>query len=425
MLNFLKKFFINSERENIELIKKSKYFDEKYYLLENSNVKGDPACHYYYHGWKEGKSPSFDFSNDFYLKNYKDVADAGINPLLHYLKFGKSENRIIGKDNGLTLKKIYEKMYGCVYFYKTYLYDTNIQRINIFFDSIDEKVEDLCELLEYIVKFCNDYDYCLRIIYFSANFETLKAILKKYKIELPSDTVFLNLKSSNYLEVGLDEKYICVSWKTARALLNTSSINSTIYYYLSNDINKLSKEEYYQVSNICMNNHVVVIANDKSDINYIKECHLKFELSDKKLELKQINQLYCDFDKMFIVGIELLDDAFLSGILNCEMWRVNILESEKKINFHFETNVGIKRVNEMSNDADLAFVISYDKKDISLDCPYISVWVEEKKIKLDNYILITEFNYQKLLETKEFFISTIERDSEEFQKCITKLEDKR
>lgn len=425
MLNFLKKIFINSEHENIELIRKSKYFDEQYYLLENPKVKGDPASHYYYQGWKEGKSPSFDFSNNFYLKNYKDVADAGINPLIHYLKFGKAENRVIGKENGLTLKKVYEKVYGCAYFYKTYIYDTNIKRVNLFFDSIDEKVEDLCELLKYVVKFCNDYNYCLRIVYFSADFEILKNILKTNKIELPIDTVFLNLKTSNYLEVGLDEKYICASWKTARALLNTSSINTTIYYYLYGDISNLSKEEYYKVSNICTNEHVIVMAKDKKDINFIKKCNLKFELSNTKLDLKQVNQLYCDFDKMFIIGIELLDDAFLSGVLDCETCKVNILNGKNNFNFHFETNVSIKRVNEMSDDADFIFIISYNKKEVPSDKCYINTWVEEKNIKLDNFILVTEYDYQKLLENKEFSISTIERDSKEFQKCISKLKDKR
>jgi len=425
MLNFLKKIFTNSDRENIELIRKSKYFDEQYYLLENPKLKGDPCSHYYYYGWKEGKSPSFDFSNNFYLKNYKDVEDAGINPLLHYLKFGKAENRVIGKDNGLTLKKAYEKTYGCPYFYKTYVHDTDIKRVNIFFDSIDDNVKELSELLKYIINFCEQYEYCLRIVYFSADFEIFKDVLKSNKIELPDNTIFLNLKSSNYLEVGLDEKYICTSWKNARALLNTSSINTTIYYYLCDNIESLSKEEYYQVSNICMNEHVVVMANNNKVINSIKECKLKFEIGNSKLQIKEANQLYCDFDKMFIVGIELLDNAFLAGILDSEAWRVSIVEREKNFNFHFETNVSIKRVYEITNDADFIFSISYDKKKISYDKPYLIAWIEEKNTKLKNFILIKDYNFQKMLEKQEFSISTIKHNTQEFQKYIFKLKDKR
>ena len=425
MLNFLKKVFINSERENIELIRKSKYFDEKYYLSENPNLKGDPCRHYYYYGWKEGKSPSFDFSNNFYLKNYKDVKDSGINPLVHYIKYGKAENRIISKENGLSLKKMYEKAYGCAYFYKTYINDINLKRVNMFFDDIDGSVNDLCQLFEYIIKFCNNYNYCLRIVYFNADFEILKEFLKNNNINLPTNTIFLKLKSSNYLEVGSNEKYICASWKTARALLNTVSINSTIYYYLPDNINSLPKEEYYQISNICMNTHVVVMAKSKDIIDSLKGCFLKFEISNLKLEVKDINQLYCDFGEMFIVGIELLDRAFLSGVLKKNDWSVKVLEWKKYFNFHFETNVSIRKVYEFDECADFVFSISYDKKKVSYNKPYISAWVEEKKINYKNFILIEDENYQKMLEIKDFSISTIDSYFKNFEKCILKLIDKR
>lgn len=414
-----------SDIKNMYLIKKSKYFDEKYYKLENPGVKGDPCSHYYYYGWKEGKSPSFEFSNDFYLKNYKDVEDAGINPLLHYLKFGKAENRIIEKDNGLTLKKVYEKVYGCAYFYKTYVYDTNIKRVNLFFDSINEDVVQLSGLIEYVVNFCKKHNYELRIVYFTVDFELLKDVLTNNKIILPDKTIFLNLKSSNYLEVGLNDKYICTSWKTARALLNTASIHANIYYYLQDNLEELPKEECYQIFNICTNDHVVVMVKDKKVIDSIKKCQLKFETGKKKIGLNKVNQLYCDFDKMFIVGVELLNDVFLSGVLDSDAWRVNILENEKDFKFHFDTNVGIRKISGIENDADLVFYMSYDKKDISCDSPFVNTWVEEKKIKLKNYIIINDKNnFDRLLSSEEFSISTIDNYYDEFNNCISKLMDK-
>lgn len=426
MFRFLKRIFANTDKENIELIRKSKYFDEKYYLLENPKVKGDPCSHYYYYGWKEGKSPSFQFSNNFYLKNYKDVGDAGINPLLHYLKFGKAENRIIEKDNGLTLKKVYEKVYGCAYFYKTYVYNTNVKRVNLFFDAIDERLESLCELLQYVVSFCEKEKYELRIVYFMADFELLKNVLETKEITLPEKTVFLNLKSSNYLEVGLNEKYICTSWKTARALLNTASMNANIYYYLPDNLKELSREEYYQISNICNNDHVVVMTKNKKLIEDIKKCQLKFEIGNKKLDLNDANQLYCDFDKMFIVGVELLNDVFLSRVLDSDNWRVNILENEKDFKFHFDTNVSIRKTMKIDDDADFVFYMSYDKKDVSCEVPFINAWVEEKNVKLNNYVIITdENNFDKILKDEKFSISTIDNYYEEFKKCVSKLKDER
>lgn len=422
MFKSIKKLFSNPEKENIELIRNSKYFDKQYYQKENPKIKGDPCRHYYYYGWKEGKSPSFDFSNNFYLKNYKDVEDAGINPLLHYLKFGKSENRIIEKDNGLTIKKIYEKIYGCTYFYKTYIYDTNIKRLNLFFDSIDKNVEKLNSLIKYIVEFCETQNYNLRIIYSKADFEILKKVLNDNKINLPKQTIFLNLKSSNYLEVGLNEKYVCTSWKTARALLNTASLNNNIYYYLLENIQELPKEEYYQISNICMNTHVIPIVKNKKIIDSIKKCQLKFEISNQKLNLNNANYMYCDFDKMFIVGIELLNESFLEGILDSKKWKVNILENEKDFKFHFDTKVNIKKTTSINEDANLIFKMSYIKQNVLYDKPFINAWVEEEHAQITNYILIDDKNsYQKLLDSEKKTISNIDNFYNKFKKYIYKL----
>ena len=60
LFNFIRKVFGNHsvDKENIKLIRNSKYFDDKYYRLENPSVKGDACSQYYYYGWKDGKSPS-------------------------------------------------------------------------------------------------------------------------------------------------------------------------------------------------------------------------------------------------------------------------------------------------------------------------------------------------------------------------------
>ena len=42
------KDFRNTDKNNIQLIKKSEFFDEEYYLNENPNIKMSAAKHYYY-----------------------------------------------------------------------------------------------------------------------------------------------------------------------------------------------------------------------------------------------------------------------------------------------------------------------------------------------------------------------------------------
>jgi glycosyltransferase involved in cell wall biosynthesis len=69
--------------------------DHSYYRTRypELNDAGDPVRHYLDAGWREGRNPTPDFSTNFYLSEYRDVAEAGLNPFLHYLLHGRSEGR--------------------------------------------------------------------------------------------------------------------------------------------------------------------------------------------------------------------------------------------------------------------------------------------------------------------------------------------
>ena len=424
MFNFIRKVFGNHsvDKENIKLIRNSKYFDDKYYRLENPSVKGDACSHYYYYGWKDGKSPSYEFSNNFYLKNYKDVEDAGVNPLLHYLKFGKAENRIIEKDNGLSLKKVYEEIYGCPYFYKTYVYDSNIKRINLFFDEIDDKVFGMNLLFQFVLKYCYHDNYQLRIIYNSADFEILKEFLQKNNLSLPKNTVFLNLKGSNYLEIGLEEKYVCTSWKNARALLNTASMNSNIYFYV-NSLDNLEDGIFYQISNICCNEKVVCLVDNKKILQHLKSCQLKFTTNNQKLKINELNQLYCNFNDMFIVGVELLNEAFLNGVLNPEEWMVNIVDCDNDFKFHFDTNVRIRKVSKIESHANFVFQLSYLKQENTYEVPAIMGFVKEMDYVKKEIIDLNCVNDKDIVWNNKFENTKINNGYKEFEKKLDRIQE--
>ena len=53
----------------------------------------DPALHYLLHGGLEGRDPGPFFSTEAYLARYPDVAEAGVNALLHYETHGRREGR--------------------------------------------------------------------------------------------------------------------------------------------------------------------------------------------------------------------------------------------------------------------------------------------------------------------------------------------
>ncbi len=68
--------------------------DSEWYLDNYRDVKlhnADPAEHYFFHGWAEGRDPSAQFSSNDYLDINHDVREAKFNPFLHYLKYGRFE----------------------------------------------------------------------------------------------------------------------------------------------------------------------------------------------------------------------------------------------------------------------------------------------------------------------------------------------
>lgn len=86
------------KEEHISLIKASGLFDVEWYQKicpELSKLPLTPVEHYLSIGYKMGLNPSEKFNGNLYLERYPDVAEEGVNPLIHYILFGKSEGRTI------------------------------------------------------------------------------------------------------------------------------------------------------------------------------------------------------------------------------------------------------------------------------------------------------------------------------------------
>ena len=85
-------------RYEMDLVRE--HFDPAYYLatLSESPSKSELADigllqHFCAFGWKEGRDPCEWFSVERYLGAHPDVAEAGWNPLVHYVSYGKDESR--------------------------------------------------------------------------------------------------------------------------------------------------------------------------------------------------------------------------------------------------------------------------------------------------------------------------------------------
>ncbi len=82
---------IPSMADDIDEVRRSGFFDEKYYLEANPDVRSsgvDPLSHYCTQGWHEKRQPSKDFNGISYLSRYPEAASSGINPLLFHLRIG-------------------------------------------------------------------------------------------------------------------------------------------------------------------------------------------------------------------------------------------------------------------------------------------------------------------------------------------------
>ncbi|WP_048810325.1 glycosyltransferase [Candidatus Methylacidiphilum infernorum] len=84
------------ERGQYLKILRSSLFDKAYYLGQYPDVQEagiDPLLHYIRHGWKEGRNPNPYFNSAYYLEKNPDVKAAGVNPLLHFIENGWKEGR--------------------------------------------------------------------------------------------------------------------------------------------------------------------------------------------------------------------------------------------------------------------------------------------------------------------------------------------
>ena len=84
--------------KDLTLVRNSQFFDPDWYLLNNPDVEAagmDPALHYLKHGATENRNPSSNFTTEEYYALHSDVRAAKIDPLIHYERYGKKEGRAI------------------------------------------------------------------------------------------------------------------------------------------------------------------------------------------------------------------------------------------------------------------------------------------------------------------------------------------
>ena len=296
---------------------------------------------------------------------------------------------IINKKGISSLKSIYSEIYGGLYSYRTYIINENLKRVNLFIDNIDGTIYEFDKLFSFLIDYCNKYQSTLRIIYNSADFELFNEFLKVNNLKLPENVSFLYLKHENYLEIGLNEKYVCTSWLNAKCLMNTYSINSVIYYYLG-DLDECSSDEYFQISNICYNDDIVILTDDLIKLNKLKKFEYDYDINLTKKFRSGEKILCCDFKELFIEGIEFLKYLFLNNTLDERLWKIYIITDKNISKFYLNSNILVTPIREKIDNCDLFLKLSYSNNQQELSDNYISIYINDSIEKNYNIINIID-----------------------------------
>lgn len=105
------------EADAAAIRKSGLFFEEWYrmhYILPRTRIK-DPILHFLISGWRENCKPNPFFDPAHYLMRNSDVHDAGLNPFVHYIKYGRETYRPTYdwdcKDQPLSVLKMVYKWY--------------------------------------------------------------------------------------------------------------------------------------------------------------------------------------------------------------------------------------------------------------------------------------------------------------------------
>lgn len=104
--NFTSKTLIAQDQSTYsdrDIVEMSGFFDPKVYrtfLPSGAAIPSDALAHFLDHGWLTTNETSKFFNSSRYLSAYTDVKNAGINPLVHYLRYGRTEGRFRWGRNG-------------------------------------------------------------------------------------------------------------------------------------------------------------------------------------------------------------------------------------------------------------------------------------------------------------------------------------
>lgn len=349
---------------SIRRIRKSKYFDENYYLNKNIDVKNsgiDPASHYFYYGWKENRNPSMEFNTTKLLLTHPEISKQNKNPILFVLEHHLEDE--------LKIKTSINDLISC-YFredqpLKTLPVERESPRINIVYNGFDKGCffGGKATALILAVKFAQKYDYELRIISQNPERQIFNEFLELFDIDYSGEVSFHSTESGKYLEIGKEDHFICTMWTNADSVLNTDTITGRVFYIMQEVETFFYDHGDYHLRcfNTLTDESLIPIVNTKLLYDYfsshgynnVKNNGTYFEpaFSDKLLSpskqsftKKKRYKLFfyarpSHQRNLFYFGLDILNKVFLQGFLDPKEWEVYMAGDEQMGDFMFDSKV--------------------------------------------------------------------------------------
>lgn len=379
-----------NELKAIRIVKKSKYFDKKFYLKQNPDVLEvgiDPVVHYCLYGWKEGRNPSSQFDNNFYLNsNYK--YNINMNPVVHYELYGKYNNEIIGPETKVKYRvsDMVKAHFAESKPLNAYMIDSEKRRLNVIFNDFDNgcffggKATALLLAINYV----NTYNYGIRIVAQEPDERVFYQFLDLFELQKPVEVEFYAINGKSLLEVSPKDDFLCTMWSNADAVLNTPEITGKIYYIMQEVETFFYDHGDYHLRcfNTLTDNRLIPIVNSKllydylvaNNYNNVKKNGIYFEPVFSKKLLKPSSNSFKKKNKyklfyyarpshqrnIFYFGLDNLNEAFLSGKLDPKEWIVYTAGDKSVPEICFDSDVEVKKLGVMTWKEYCDFVSTVD-----------------------------------------------------------------
>lgn len=290
-----------AEAHTYEIIRKSEYFDEKWYL-NHYDIEEDPwdaVGHYLHKGGFNQKNPGPNFNSKSYLNANPDVKMQPFNPLAHYELFGKAERR----KTKLPLKdRLSYNLYKFLVHPKIFpltkrlfpVKDENILFYSPWDNVIDGKLNENSQILfdEFGQDF-NKFIFTKKSVALGEKLDLLKKVCK-------SKTIIIDSGFSLLADLDLDENQKVINIWHACGAFKKIAYDSPHYSF--GTLNIMDKE-FSRYSNFIVSSEDIVPI-------YAKAHGMKEEdvlplgvprtdlLFDEKFKEEQLTKLYSDYPNL-------------------------------------------------------------------------------------------------------------------------------